>query len=261
MENKSGVILDLDLRKETPLMVATRHARRDVVEVLLENCAVVDATDKEGTTPLMAAKSQGLSDIMDLLLLSGADPAHVDTQGWTALALAARRRAADLVEILLCHGAQANHRDGNVVSALSVAVSEASAGIVRLLLEQGADPTRPDHDQRSALGLAAMYGHLDILESMLPLIDDATALQTALGMANKQRRTGLTEALGQRLANVQNQALWDGLFRSSRLLKNTGGYSSPTLSTLGLGSKTHHWLQPRYIQDPAVEQEACEIDD
>jgi len=69
----------------------------DVVRLLLEHHAYIDAESPNKTTPLMMAARYGLPQVVSLLLEEGADPTLRNEQGLTALdfAVIAERRDAE----------------------------------------------------------------------------------------------------------------------------------------------------------------------
>ena len=81
--------------KLTVLMWAAGHANDvpvddgvQLVTLLLDKGAAVEARDDRGRTALMAAAELGHADIVDLLLRKGADPRNRDTMGKSAADLA-----------------------------------------------------------------------------------------------------------------------------------------------------------------------------
>ena len=83
-----------------PLHYAATKGHLDVMNVLLENHAYIDAASPNGTTPLMMAAMYGTPSAVKLLLEAGADPALKNVQGLTAIDFAQRDKRLDSAEII-----------------------------------------------------------------------------------------------------------------------------------------------------------------
>ena len=70
-----------------------------VCEILLENQADVDHTDKEGKSALFAAASMGHLDIVNILLFWGCYADGIDCEGRTVLSVAAAEGSAGVVQV------------------------------------------------------------------------------------------------------------------------------------------------------------------
>ena len=90
---------------ETPLHLAARHGRIEVVRLLIENKADVDMKDKSGETPLHEAAKMNQKEVAGMLIQSGADINARDNNGMTALKLAITIHNREVVELLKSHNA------------------------------------------------------------------------------------------------------------------------------------------------------------
>jgi ankyrin repeat protein len=83
----------------TPLQYAAARGHVDVVKLLVQYDAKVDAVDTHGRTPLMWAAQHGHYDVVAALLDAGANVKLATDTGWTALHYAVQ--ANDLKSALL----------------------------------------------------------------------------------------------------------------------------------------------------------------
>jgi len=112
----------------------------------------LESADAAGNTPLMRAASRGEADLLRLLVERGAKVDARNGARATALMLTADPKLADL---LISKGADVNAEDGEGGTALMSAARNGRAELTRLLLERGADAGARDSSGRTALALAA----------------------------------------------------------------------------------------------------------
>jgi ankyrin repeat protein len=80
---------------------ATMNSAYQVVKILLDHGANVNARNYDGMTPLMMASGMtGDAAVLELLLKNGADPKAKDHKGQTALSLAKQSGRSDKIQIL-----------------------------------------------------------------------------------------------------------------------------------------------------------------
>merc|ERR1719327_1742114 len=93
-------------------------------------------------TPLIWAAKHGHLDVVKILLEAGANVDAKNKDGETALILAAGNTRQDLVVFeLLRHGANVNELSNSNESALLMASEKRNEKVMRALLEKGADVT------------------------------------------------------------------------------------------------------------------------
>lgn len=93
---------DADVNKTgwTPLHYAATHGHLEVMNLLLEENAYIDAGSPNGSTPLMMAARYGTPDAVKLLLEAGADPALVNDLGLSALDFATQADRGDSAQLI-----------------------------------------------------------------------------------------------------------------------------------------------------------------
>ncbi|MBC3870383.1 ankyrin repeat domain-containing protein [Undibacterium oligocarboniphilum] len=84
----------------TALHYAAASGNAEVVAILLEHYAYIDAESPNKTTPLMMAARYGRAAAFQLLLDEGADPDLKNDKGMTALDFAIELERRDLIDIL-----------------------------------------------------------------------------------------------------------------------------------------------------------------
>jgi ankyrin repeat protein len=173
---------------ETPLMVASRVGKAEVVEQLLVKGADVNAHAARGQTALMWAVAQRHADVVKVLVAKGADvhrrsetwtqmmavPPHgvklynkvIPHGGDTALLFAARSGDLASAQLLVAAGANVNDADAWGVSAAALAAHSGFAELLEFLLERGADPNAAAAGF-TPLHAAIMRRHLGMVTALL----------------------------------------------------------------------------------------------
>lgn len=158
----------VDSKGRTMLHVAIGQSRADLVQLLLEFGASVEARSQSGSTPLEAASASGETLISELLLARGAATERAEDSSLGPSHLAAGNGHVEILKLLLSQGANidALTKDGN--TALHIAVEERRRDCVRVLLSSGA---RTDignsEDADTALHIAARSGDEQLVRLLL----------------------------------------------------------------------------------------------
>ena len=94
---------DADVNKPgwTPLHYAATSGSTDVIQLLLDNYAYIDASSPNGSTPLMMAAMYGTTAAVKLLLEAGADPSIKNALGLTAIDFAERAQKKDATDLIV----------------------------------------------------------------------------------------------------------------------------------------------------------------
>jgi ankyrin repeat protein len=83
-----------------PLHYAATNAHLEIMELLLDENAYIDAASPNGTTPLMMAAQYGNTPAVKLLLEAGADPLIRNQLGLSAIDFAYRANRADSADLI-----------------------------------------------------------------------------------------------------------------------------------------------------------------
>ena len=144
------------------------EANSEMVQVLIEAGAEIDAKDNAGRTALLVAASRGNEAMMQALIAAGAD-FHAEYEGMVELLdRAIHREEIEIVRALLNTGVDANARDDSGNPLLYRAILEDNPEIMRVLLDAGADANATD-DRGSPLLHWAILS--DVPEIVRVLVD------------------------------------------------------------------------------------------
>jgi ankyrin repeat protein len=147
----------------TPLHYAAYTGNTEMIELLLDYHADVNAKDMSGVTPLHLAAAEGHPEAVRLLLAAKADPNARDSKiEATPLLLATASGFRETVAILLDSKANVNAQDHVGMSALAVACGRGYKPIVIILLDHKANVNIRDKTGLTPLQLAHGAGHKDI---------------------------------------------------------------------------------------------------
>ena len=153
----SGAKVDArDNRDATPLhRAAAATANPDILDLLLNRGAGLEAKDRTGLTPLhWAAIGNTTAKVVRRLLDRGADIGAHSAKGATPLHLAARNFNAEVLAIFLEHGAAVEAKDEGKKTPLHYAAESLIPNAAKLLIDHGADLESRDRDGRTPLHAA-----------------------------------------------------------------------------------------------------------
>ncbi|MBA4389946.1 MAG: hypothetical protein C0399_03310 [Syntrophus sp. (in: bacteria)] len=156
---------------DLPLSVAASNGNLEIVKLLVEHGAIIDAGKDAGNrTPLIEASGHGYADVVQYLIAKGAD---VQAKGkgltpllaafaWGNLRLGPPGDKVKTIRILLENGADVNVQDESWLKTgrtpLMYAVMQGDAALVQTFLAKGARLDLKNKDGDTALSLAKKDG-------------------------------------------------------------------------------------------------------
>ncbi|KAJ7112583.1 ankyrin repeat-containing domain protein [Mycena epipterygia] len=164
---KGADINAVNAKHRTALQVASCRGHTETVSVFLEKGADVNAVGNEYGNTLQGASRWGHTETVHLLLEKGAD---INAEGWkygSALQVASFGGHTETVRLLLEKGADVNAAGGLYGNALQAASKAKSEEIARLLLERGADVNIAGGKSGSVLQVASYEGSLEVVRLLL----------------------------------------------------------------------------------------------
>ena len=141
--------------KITPLFVAVEQGNIEIVQMLLDAGAKVNARDKQKQTPLMRIDSDATPELIAVLIRSGAKVGLTDNEGNTALILTVNYSEAEIVQALIDAGADINHANNDGYTALMRAAQNDDIEIVKALLQAGAQVNATNKDGENAWDMSS----------------------------------------------------------------------------------------------------------
>ncbi|AIF81039.1 hypothetical protein I862_02380 [endosymbiont of Acanthamoeba sp. UWC8] len=121
--------------KNKALRLAIQYNMAEIVNILINKGADINATDNRANTPLMfAAEGEDIKSV-ELLLSKGADINARNSDGNTALMLTVE---VDIAEFLIRKGADINIENNQHRTALNIAIENEKIAIMELLIKKEA---------------------------------------------------------------------------------------------------------------------------
>ena len=151
----------------TPLYYATFTGANELVRLLQEKGADVNAKGGDYDNALQAASVGGHEAVVQLLLEKGADVNAEGGHYGNALQAASRGGHEAVVQLLLEKGADVSAEGGHFGNALQAASFGGHEAVVQLLLEKGADVSAVSGEYGNALQAASCRGHETVVQLLL----------------------------------------------------------------------------------------------
>lgn len=164
-----------NLLGEPPLHQAIRNQEPDLVGLLLDAGARLEARDASGWTALMKAAWANDAGSVTRLVGKRAPVDTVSGDGWSALDLAVSYADASVVQALLAAGANVKRANAKGFTPVMFAVARDDPAILDALLARGADVGHANQAGVTALMLAAAAGRDDVAKRLLAAGADPAA--------------------------------------------------------------------------------------
>ena len=163
---------------ETVLMMTgspSLEYEKDLIQWLLDAGAKSSDVSNFGNTPLIAAARNGYAEIVKVLLDDNADVNATDNYGRSALLESARfAKDMEVITLLVKSGADINAVDNDRNTALSLAAASHldSVEVVRGLLRLGADSSMKNFDGMTPIQIASSLGRTEMVKAIMRAEDE-----------------------------------------------------------------------------------------
>ncbi|KLU81030.1 hypothetical protein MAPG_00125 [Magnaporthiopsis poae ATCC 64411] len=164
-----------DSEYDNALQAASSAGHGEIVKMLLEKGADVKAEDVDRRTPLWIAAGNGHEAVVELLIKNGAAIDQSDDSGHTPLSKAAGNGHEAVARLLMELGADKEAESRYRFRPLHYAARDGREGVTRLLIELGADKEAEKRDRMRPLHLAALNGHKAVVKLLVELGADKDA--------------------------------------------------------------------------------------
>ena len=156
-------------QKFTLALLVRRPCRlQDIIKLLVESGANLNASDGTGWSPLTTAVVSGKLKIVSLLISYNLDVNVTTEKGLLSpIHLAGYHKHQDIMKLLIKSGANLNALDGAGYSPLTSAVYHGNLEIVSLLIDYNLDINKADGNGWSPILIAASKGWNDIFSFLI----------------------------------------------------------------------------------------------
>lgn len=188
-----------DRTGKTPLTMAAENSAVDATKLLIARGADLNKRDQIGGTPLTWACGLGSAPTVKLLIDAGADLTVVDVNGLTPLIWAAGIGKPESVKLILERKPDLSVKDGVTGdTALMRAVRSGKTESVKLLIEAGADVSVKNRQGFTPVQMAAMNGNLEKVKLLVDAKADLASTD-ANGRTPLDLATRRTDASGKEI--------------------------------------------------------------
>ena len=191
---------------------------KDVLRLIIQLGANVNAKNKMNCTALMLASKKGNEDAMNVLLSAGADQANEDVNGDSLIHYAIDGDCSkEVLQSVIELGADVNATNKQNVTALMLASNKGNIDAMNVLISAGANKTMEDANGESWIHYAVRGDcREEILKSIIELGADVNTRNrqncTALMLTSKKGNTNamnvLINAISDRIIEDANDEIW-----------------------------------------------------
>ncbi|MFZ5502992.1 MAG: ankyrin repeat domain-containing protein [Pseudomonadota bacterium] len=160
-----------DERGWTPLMLAAHEGCHEIVGILLQHGAYINAADMGGNMALHWAAFSGQHISVKLLLASGADINVANSSGLTPLLQAVAHHHPKVAALLLNNGAHPDAADRDGCTALHKAAGHGDLETIRSLVHHGGNIQVGNHDGDTPLQLAIKNKQAEAMKLLMSIAD------------------------------------------------------------------------------------------
>ena len=219
----------------SPLHMACEAGKIANVKMLVKAGAEVFVTNDDGDTCLILATYHGHTDSVRYIVgLREVDLNHKGFNDLTALQNAVDKEHPDVVQLLIDAGADIETKDEEGQSPLHWASRSGSLAIVKMLVEAGAGVCVTDNEGRTCLTLAGANGHTEIVRYLANLPEDCREVDVK--QTDRLGNTTLEAALEQGNAMKEEMKALQEMMKSvmdqqKEMLEAQKGVLGPTEQT------------------------------
>lgn len=181
----------------TPLWCAAVSNKLDVVELLVNLGADVNAMSDTGSTPIRSSCYMTNTEVVKFLADNGGDLEMPNQNGGTCLINSVQD--TDLCKFLIERGVNVNAHDSSGNIALHYAIKEGHFRTVQILVENGCDPYLRNDQGDDALQCASLRGYVDIVDYLIRTINPSVERQIEsyqlLGGSFAEEKANIFESL------------------------------------------------------------------
>ncbi|KAJ3564760.1 hypothetical protein NP233_g8076 [Leucocoprinus birnbaumii] len=164
---ENGWIDVADSHGEQLIHLAASNGHDNVIRILLDKGANIEAPNKNSKTPIHLAALNGHAGVVNLLLDAGAKINARDSNGQTPIHLAAANGQDEMVKNLACWGADVNAQDDRNRTPVHLAAGHGHVKAVEALASNGAEIDSPNIRGRRPIHWAATCGRIDVVRFLI----------------------------------------------------------------------------------------------